>query len=111
MILITPPIASLPYKLDEAPLIISICLMFPVVNLFISNVPASLPITGKPSISTSVYWESKPCNWIPSPPPKSVTVIKPICSFKISVSLTALLFRISVSEIIWAGIGNEERIL
>ena len=49
IILTTPPRASDPYKLEEAPLIISILSTDPNVILDKSKFPATLPINGRPS--------------------------------------------------------------
>ena len=60
--LTTPPKASDPYKLEDAPLIISILSTEPNEILERSNIPATLPITGMPSIRIRVYSGSIPCN-------------------------------------------------
>ena len=87
IIFITPPKASEPYKLDEAPFIISILSTDPNEILERSNIPATLPIIGNPSISISVYSGSIPCNCTPSLPPNPGTVIIPTCSLIISFNL------------------------
>ena len=58
--LTTPPIASVPYRLEELPFIISIFSIFPIDILSRSSVPDCLPIIGYPSTRRSVYSESKP---------------------------------------------------
>lgn len=65
-----------------------------------SKVPAERPTRGTPSTSISVYCESKPCNCMPSPPPKSGIVTNPVCSFRISLSLMELLLLMSFFEMI-----------
>ena len=95
IIFITPARASFPYKLEEGPLTISICFIFPTEILSKSKLPADLPTKGWLSIKTKVYSESNPCIWIPSAPPKSDMVISPNSSLIISDNLVALVFSIS----------------
>ena len=55
IIFTTPPRASEPYKLDDAPFTISICLILFTVTLLKSRVPAERPTSGTPSINIKVY--------------------------------------------------------
>ena len=73
--------------------------------------PAALPIKGWLSIRIKVYSESSPCIWIPSPPPKSETVIKPSSSLITSDNLVAFIFSISPFFMIDAFSGSDERTL
>ncbi|MNG00905.1 hypothetical protein D3C84_838630 [compost metagenome] len=52
--LMTPPIASEPYKADEAPFTISILSIFPTETLDKSKTPEVLPTSGTPSIRIMV---------------------------------------------------------
>ena len=105
----TPPKASDPYKLDEAPFIISILSTEPNEILDKSNIPATLPIKGIPSINIKVYSGSIPCNCTPSMPPKPGTVTIPTCSLIISSNLECPEFSISFFEIILAGTVNSTK--
>ena len=96
------------YKLEELPFITSICSIFPIAILFKSKVPDCLPIRGRPSIRINMYSESNPWIWIPSPPPKSGTIIIPVCSSKTSLSLLEFISSISFLEISLAGNGSDD---
>ena len=101
-----PPNALDPYKLEEAPLIISILSMSVTDILFKSNDPKDLPIIGNPSTSIVIYEASNPCICNPSVPVFVGTLIIPVCIFITSYNLLALDNIISFSEIIVVGIGN-----